>query len=344
MTTMLQTYPKYAKSGPVWFGELPDEWGVVPMRSLFETKKQFVADKSDQHLLLSLTMGGVKHRDLCGTGKNPTNYESYQAFRKNDLVACLFDYDVTPRTIGYVEEDGMMTGAYTRLIPRANVDSKYFYYLYLYLDERKELLHQCTGLRNSISKPVFWSLQNPRPPVDTQQRIAGFLDKKTKIIDELVAKKEKLIELLYEKRIALITHTVTKGLDSHAKLKPSGVEWLGDIPEEWPTRRIRFIVKTNPSKSEISGLPNQVVSFLPMSHVSEHDTLDFSDEREMNFVYNGFTYFRNGDVILAKITPCFENGKGAFVTGLKNTIGFGSTEFHVFRPKQIAEKYLYYFL
>ena len=66
MTTMLQTYPKYAKSGPVWFGELPDEWGVVPMRSLFETKKQFVADKSDQHLLLSLTMGGVKHRDLCG--------------------------------------------------------------------------------------------------------------------------------------------------------------------------------------------------------------------------------------------------------------------------------------
>ena len=54
-----------------------------------------------------------------------------------------------------------------------------------------------------------------------------------------------------------------------------------------------------------------------MSHVSEHGTLDFSDEREMNFVYNGFTYFRNGDVILAKITPCFENGKGAFVTGLK---------------------------
>ena len=209
MTTATQTYSKYIKNGPAWFGLLPAEWNIVPMRSLFKTNKQLVTGKADQYLLLSLTTGGVKHRDLSEGGKNPTDYETYQEFKKNDLVICLFDYDVTPRTIGYVEEDGMMTGAYTRLIPQSNTDSKYFYYLYLFLDQRKELLHQCTGLRNSISKPVFWSLQNPKPTLETQKNIASFLDEKTKIIDQLIAKKEKMIELLREKRASLIYSAVT---------------------------------------------------------------------------------------------------------------------------------------
>ena len=81
------------------------------------------------------------------------------------------------------------------------------------------------------------------PPLETQKNIADFLDEKTKVIDELIAKKEKMIELLREKRAALITHAVTKGLDPKAKMKPSGIDWLGDIPEESELFKLRHLGK-----------------------------------------------------------------------------------------------------
>lgn len=234
---------EYRSSGVDWLGNIPVGWNLVPTRSLFKTKKQLVGAEAEKHLLLGLTLSGVKPRDLSLGGKNPADYDSYQIFEPGELVMCLFDYDVTPRTVGYLKQKGMMTGAYTRLIPRINLDARYYYYLFLYFDEKKELLYLCTGLRNSISKYVFWSLQNPQPPVETQKRIADFLDKKTKVIDDLVAKRGELIELLREKRTALITRAVTKGLDFNTKLKPSGVEWLGDIPVGWEIWKLKHLAR-----------------------------------------------------------------------------------------------------
>ncbi len=239
--TAYRKYPKYKSSGIDWFGNIPAEWNLVPTRSLFRTKKQVVGANAEKHLLLGLTLNGVNPRDLSLGGKNPSDYMSYQIFESGELVICLFDYDVTPRTIGYVKQKGMMTGAYTRLVPRTKLDPRYYYYLFLYLDKKKELLHLCTGLRNSIPKHIFWSLQNLQPSLGTQKQIADFLDEKTEIIDELVGKKERLIKLLREKRFALITRAVTKGIDPNAKLKPSGVEWLGDIPAGGKVRKLRTL-------------------------------------------------------------------------------------------------------
>ncbi|MCP3776547.1 restriction endonuclease subunit S [Paenibacillus sp. MZ04-78.2] len=93
------------------------------------------------------------------------------------------------------------------------------------------------------------------------------------------------------------------------------------------------VCEINPSKN-ITGLNDQLeVSFLPMSHVSEQGEVKLTETKRLREVKAGFTYFENGDVLFAKITPCMENGKGAVLTGLKNNIGFGSTEFHVLRPK-----------
>ena len=118
----------------------------------------------------------------------------------------------------------------------------------------------------------------------------------------------------------------------YQKYKDSGVEWIGEIPEEWEVRRLKFACKINPPKSEIQNVSDEeLVSFLPMELVSEEGTLQLDQNKRKDEVYDGFTYFRNGDVIVAKITPCFENGKGAFCENLKNGIGFGSTEFHVLR-------------
>ena len=112
----------------------------------------------------------------------------------------------------------------------------------------------------------------------------------------------------------------------------SGVEWLGDIPAHWALKRLRFACDINPRKSEIAGLPPDTeVSFLPMEKIGEDGTYVLDEIRTLDQVWQGYTYFRERDVVVAKITPCFENGKGALFRGLFNGIGFGTTELHVLR-------------
>lgn len=113
--------------------------------------------------------------------------------------------------------------------------------------------------------------------------------------------------------------------------KDSGVEWLGGIPAHWDAKRLRFLTWINPSKGEIKGLPPSLeISFIPMEDVG-CGVLNMEKTQELDSVSEGYTYFRDGDVLVAKITPCFENGKGAIGEGLLNSIGFGTTELHVIR-------------
>jgi type I restriction enzyme S subunit len=130
----------------------------------------------------------------------------------------------------------------------------------------------------------------------------------------------------------------------YPEYRDSGVDWLGDVPVGWMIERLRFAIRTNPSKAEANNIDGDTyVSFVPMEAVGEYGGLRLNEARPLNEVKNGFTYFRNGDVLVAKITPCFENGKGAIAAGLENGVGFGTTELHVLRPKQkIDQRYLFY--
>lgn len=120
----------------------------------------------------------------------------------------------------------------------------------------------------------------------------------------------------------------------HAKYMDSGIGWLEQIPSHWAVRRLRFVAEINPSKSEVSHLPvDTEVSFLPMEAIGEDGSLELDRVRPLADVQTGYTFFRNGDVAIAKITPCFENGKGAAMRDLCNGIGFGTTELIVTRPK-----------
>lgn len=113
------------------------------------------------------------------------------------------------------------------------------------------------------------------------------------------------------------------------------MEWLGKIPAHWEAKRLRFACVVNPGKAELSNLPvSTEVSFLPMDAISEDGTLDLGQTRRLDQVWQGYTNFRDGDVIVAKITPCFENGKGALCGDLLEGVGFGTTELEVLRPHQ----------
>jgi type I restriction enzyme S subunit len=122
-------------------------------------------------------------------------------------------------------------------------------------------------------------------------------------------------------------------LPRYGEYKDSGIGWLGHVPSHWAIKRLRFVAELNPSKSELAGIDRATeVSFLPMEAIGDDGSIDLERTRPISEVETGYTYFRDGDVTLAKITPCFENGKGALMQGLEAGIGFGTTELIVARP------------
>jgi type I restriction enzyme, S subunit len=128
-------------------------------------------------------------------------------------------------------------------------------------------------------------------------------------------------------------------------LKTSGVDWLGAVPAHWVANRLRFALAMNPSSREASHLaPDDEVSFVPMEAVGERGGLELVATRPAADFAGTYTYFRDDDVVVAKITPCFENGKGAHAEGLVNGAAIGTTELHVLRPHSEAldARFLFY--
>ena len=120
--------------------------------------------------------------------------------------------------------------------------------------------------------------------------------------------------------------------------------WPPESSRGWPVLRLRFCATVNPSRSELNGLPEETeVSFVPMESVCEYGGLRLDQAKLLADVSTGYTYFRDGDVVVAKITPCFENGKGSIAQGLTSGVGFGTTELHVLRPTQrLDPAFLFY--
>jgi type I restriction enzyme M protein len=184
-------------SGISWIGAVPEHWEFRKMHQLFKIHKEIVGDKSEDYTLLALTLRGIIPRSEVEGGKNPEKYDAYQIVKPNDLVFCLFDYDVTPRTVGYVREEGIITGAYTVFRPIVDIEPEYYSQFFTMLDNTKELLHLCTGLRSGLSKPTFLGLTVPFPPKDEQREIASTIRSKEKrelALKKLVKKQDALLK------------------------------------------------------------------------------------------------------------------------------------------------------
>ena len=132
----------------------------------------------------------------------------------------------------------------------------------------------------------------------------------------------------------------------YANYKDPGIDWLGEVPEHWEISKLKHASEVNPRKgsSDYEKDSDTPVTFLPMGNVSEDGHIDTSVKKPISELWSGYTYFEEGDAIVAKITPCFENGKGAYLSDLDGGIGFGSTEFHVLRPREGVSdgRFLYY--
>jgi len=244
-------YPKYKASGVEWLGDVPEGWPLNRINHHFSERREKVSDLD--FAALSVTKSGiVPQLDSAAKTDNGDN-------RKK---VCAGDFVINSRSdrkgsAGVSSLDGSVSVISTVLSPRPSVHGPFIHHLLRSMPFQEEFYRFGKGIVADLWSTHYSEMRNIRlaiPPLPEQTAIAEFLDRETGKIDELVAEQRRLMELLKEKRQAVISHAVTKGLNPHAPMKPSGIEWLGDVPEHWQVGPVkRFFESCNTRRIPLSG-------------------------------------------------------------------------------------------
>lgn len=259
----MKAYSEYKAMNLPWLKAIPAHWEIRRNKNVFTEMKEEVGEHSSEYTLLSLTLNGIIPRDMDAGGKFPSDFGKYKVVKKGYMAFCLFDVDETPRTVGLSNFDGMLTGAYT-IMNVSNINPRYILYYYLALDNGKLLKPLYTGLRKTINVNTFQSTKIPVPPRTEQDQIVRFLDWKISMVNRLINTKRREIKAVDAMKRSMVSSAVTRGLDSSAPMKFSGVKWLGDIPAHWQTIKLRQIlhpvsVKNHPELPLLSVVREQGV-------------------------------------------------------------------------------------
>ncbi|QML63021.1 restriction endonuclease subunit S [Escherichia coli] len=237
-----QAYPEYRDSGVEWIDAIPFHWEVLPTFSLCEASTKKNIDGAENNVL-SLSYGKIIPRDIeTNFGLLPESFNTYQIVENGDIILRLTDLqnDKNSLRVGLVKQKGIITSAYLKLNSQGSMLSEYLYRLLHSYDTTKVFYGMGGGLRQSMKFEDFRRLPLLLPSKNEQGKIIDFLDHETAKIDNLIEKQQQLIELLKEKRQAVISHAVTKGLNPDVPMKDSGVEWLGEVPKHWHICKLKW--------------------------------------------------------------------------------------------------------
>lgn len=208
VTKGLNSDVKMKDSGIEWAAKVPEHWKIMANKYVMKKIKE-ISPKYSGEDILSLTMNGVIVRDLDAGGKMPATFNGYQRVYAGNLLMCLFDYDVTPRCIGLVKNNGLTSPAYSQFVMKNGNSAKYYYYYYLMIDNTKELLHLAKNLRHSFTEEQLGAINTPVPPIEEQVDIANYLDVKIEQIEQTIAMKQEQLAILEEYKKSVIYEYVT---------------------------------------------------------------------------------------------------------------------------------------
>ncbi|MCK0179677.1 restriction endonuclease subunit S [Flavobacteriaceae bacterium S0862] len=236
---MIKPYETYKESGLKWIGDIPDKWDMVSLKYSDETIMG-QSPNSDDYLLepvnnsIPFLQGNAEFNELNPTPKLWCNTANKYS-EINDILISV------RAPIGAINISNQVYGIGRGLCSVRAVNHT-FKYLYYFLTSANEYLNaQGTGSTfTAISTSVLRELKIPAITLKEQTQIATYLDYKTGLIDNIIAQKEELIQKLKEQRQAIINEAVTKGLNPNTKMKDSGIEWLGEIPEHWEAIKFRY--------------------------------------------------------------------------------------------------------
>lgn len=229
-------------SGIPWIGEIPSHWRLYQTSTLFHEHKEKNNGLKEKNLL-SLSYGQIRRKDINSSeGLLPQSFEAYNIIDKGDIVFRLTDLQNDKRSLrtGLCQERGIITSAYVSLRANTEIDSRYFHYIYHSYDICKVFYGMGGGVRQGMNYDDLKKLLVFLPPIPEQKSIADFLDKKCGEIDEMISLQEKIVEELKAYKQAVITEAACKGLNPDVLMKDSGIEWIGQIPEGWRAKRLKF--------------------------------------------------------------------------------------------------------
>lgn len=302
------------------------EWNIVKLGDICELNPKKSEVKNFTGEVSFVPMAMLSETDMYFSTQEKKNlkevYAGYTYFRDNDVLLAKVTPCFENGKSGLAKnlENGIGFGSSEFFVLRANPNRVLPEYIYYIISSNRFIakgVPQMTGtggLRR-LPKDFILNYSVPLPPLEIQTEIIAELDGYQKIIDGA--------------RQVVENYRPTIQNNSH-----------------WETVRLGDICELNPRKSEVKDFDSEV-SFVPMAVVSETDMYFSAQEhRPLKEVYTGYTYFRDNDVLLAKVTPCFENGKSGLAKNLKNGIGFGSSEFFVLRanPEKVLPEYIYYII
>ena len=336
----VEKYSSYKDSGVQWLREIPEHWEVRKGKWLF-IKQERPAKKEDG-IITCFRDGQVTLR----TNRKTEGFtialkeHGYQGIRKGDLV--IHNMDAFAGAIGISDSDGKSTPVYSACTPRIANRVNPYYYAYFLKDLAK------SGFIESLAKGIrerstdfrfndFGLLLLSVPPLPEQTAIAAFLDCKTTLIDQAISIKQKQIELLKERRQILIHKAVTRGLNPNVKMKDSGVEWIGEIPEHWKVLSNKNIFKLKKNQvGKKSG--DYVLLSLTLNGVIKRDMENPQGKFPAEF--NTYQEVKKGDFIFC----LFDVEETPRCVGLSDFDGMITGAYTVMESTKIFDKnFLYYY-
>lgn len=239
-------------SGIEWVGDIPDNWEVNKTKYNFQYKKEIAGTKCNDYDRLALTMNNVVKRSKDdNSGLQPKEFETYQIIRQNELVFKLIDLqNVSTSRVGLSPYVGLVSPAYIILRATGKVlppyAEKYFYVLW-----KNQIFNSLgdDGVRSNLGKEDLLNIPMPIPPIEEQERIAEFLDKKCGEIDGLIADIKIQVQTLEQYKRSVITEAVTKGLNPSTEMKDSGAGWMPFVPAHWLVEKIKYHLRIRGQKN-----------------------------------------------------------------------------------------------
>lgn len=342
----LPRYPEYKDSDVDWLGEVPGHWAIAPLYSVANNREEPNIGMLEDNLL-SLSYGRIVQKDISSNdGLLPQSFETYQIVHPGDIVFRLTDLQNDKRSLrtAIVEETGIITSAYTAAKPVC-IEPEYLNHLLRAYDVQKVFYSMGGGLRQSLKFSDLKRLPTLLPSYEEQQTISAFLDRETGKIDALIAEQRRLVELLAEKRQAVISHAVTKGLNPNAPTKDSGIEWLGDVPGHWDILSLKRICELLKDGTHLP--PPRVSEGIPLLSVRniQNGIFDLRDDDSLISLENYQELCKafvpqTHDVLLAIVGATL--GKVALVP-LEIGLFHIQRSVAIFRPTaEMQAQYLYY--
>jgi len=343
----MKKYEEYKNSGVEWIGEIPEGWSLSKLKYVSflnpSNKKPLVDDAEIGYMPMEcLRYGRIEKRSAklseLSTGLN--------YFEDGDLVMAKVTPCFENGNIAIAENltNGCALGSSEVFVFRTKeIETKWLFYIMRHESLIKELASTMSGVGGlkRIDSEYMMNCSIPMPSLEEREGIISYLDSHCSKIDEMIEAKSKQIDDLKEYRKSLISEVVTKGLNPDVEMKESGVEWIGEVPEGWNLTRLKYVTLLNPSNKKPLDEEAEI-GYMPMECL-RYGCIE-KRSAKLSALSTGLNYFEDGDLVMAKVTPCFENGNIAIAENLTNGCALGSSEVFVFRTKEIETKWLFYIM